>query len=111
MAFWHRYDGLILVMWEDTNIRPGYIGHQHLDDDGVMPGVQVWISTGSGDYGYEAGCTPVLVGWKTSLEPKYLARLEGLRHLLLGSSNEVIPKWWIVGHEEDPDFDWDMEEV
>ncbi|KAL6003967.1 hypothetical protein ACLOJK_004513 [Asimina triloba] len=37
--FWHGYDELVLVMWEDTNIRPGYIGHQHLND-GLMPDVQ-----------------------------------------------------------------------
>ncbi|KAL5979068.1 hypothetical protein ACLOJK_018965, partial [Asimina triloba] len=37
--FRHGFDGLVLVIWEDTNIRPGYIGHQHLDD-GLMPNVQ-----------------------------------------------------------------------
>ncbi|KAL6004120.1 hypothetical protein ACLOJK_004667 [Asimina triloba] len=50
-----------------------------------MPDVQVWMSIGSGDYGYESGYTPVLVGWETSIEPKC--------------------------SEEDPDFDWDTEEV
>ncbi|KAL5986618.1 hypothetical protein ACLOJK_014951, partial [Asimina triloba] len=50
--FWHGYDGLVLVKGEDTNIRPGYIGHQHLDD-WMMPDVQVWILAGSGDYGYD----------------------------------------------------------
>ncbi|KAL5978952.1 hypothetical protein ACLOJK_018847 [Asimina triloba] len=45
-------DRLVLVMWEDTNIRPGYIGHQHLND-GLMPDVQVSMSAGSGDYGFE----------------------------------------------------------
>ncbi|KAL5979254.1 hypothetical protein ACLOJK_019152 [Asimina triloba] len=38
--FRHEYDGLILMKREDTNIRPGYIGHQHLID-GLMPDVQV----------------------------------------------------------------------
>ncbi|KAL5980061.1 hypothetical protein ACLOJK_036528, partial [Asimina triloba] len=37
--FWHGYDGLVLVKMEDTNIQPGYIGHQHLND-GLMPDVQ-----------------------------------------------------------------------
>ncbi|KAL5975841.1 hypothetical protein ACLOJK_020169 [Asimina triloba] len=67
--FWRGYDGSILVIREDTNIRPGYIGHQHLND-GLMPDVQVWIPTGSGDYGYEGGYTLVLFGWETSIEPK-----------------------------------------
>ncbi|KAL6003805.1 hypothetical protein ACLOJK_004351 [Asimina triloba] len=58
--FWHGYDGLVLVIREDTNIRPGYIGHQHLND-GLMSDVQVWMSTGPRDYGYEGGYTPVYV--------------------------------------------------
>ncbi|KAL5979240.1 hypothetical protein ACLOJK_019138 [Asimina triloba] len=48
--FWHGCDGLVLVKKEDTNIRPGYICHQHLDD-GLMPNDQVGILAGSGDYG------------------------------------------------------------
>ncbi|KAL6001046.1 hypothetical protein ACLOJK_006773, partial [Asimina triloba] len=39
------------------------------------------------------------------------ARPEGIQHLFLGTSDEVMPKWWIVGQEEVPDFDWDKEEV
>ncbi|KAL5979970.1 hypothetical protein ACLOJK_039082 [Asimina triloba] len=38
--FQHGYDEMILVKREDTNIRPGYISHQHLDD-GLMSDVQV----------------------------------------------------------------------
>ncbi|KAL5988759.1 hypothetical protein ACLOJK_026861 [Asimina triloba] len=57
-SFWHGYDGLVLVKKEDTNIRPGYIGHQHLID-GLMPDVQVGMLTGSRDYVYEGGYTPV----------------------------------------------------
>ncbi|KAL5994048.1 hypothetical protein ACLOJK_034919 [Asimina triloba] len=67
--FLHGYDGLVLVKWEDTNIRPGYIGHQHLDD-GLMPDVKVWMSAGSGDYGYEGGYMLVLVRWETFIKPK-----------------------------------------
>ncbi|KAL5998210.1 hypothetical protein ACLOJK_009148 [Asimina triloba] len=67
--FWHEFDGLVLVMWEDTNIRLSYIGHQHLDDE-LMLDVQMWMSDGLGDYGYECGYTPVLFGWETSIEPK-----------------------------------------
>ncbi|KAL5978723.1 hypothetical protein ACLOJK_029840 [Asimina triloba] len=58
VGFWHEFDGLILVKREDTNIRPGYIGYQHLDD-GLMLDVQVWMSAGSRDYGYEDGYTSV----------------------------------------------------
>ncbi|KAL6013609.1 hypothetical protein ACLOJK_004107 [Asimina triloba] len=68
--FWHGQNGLVLVKREDTNIRPGYIGHQLLDDG--LPDVQVWMPAGSGDYGYEGGYTPVLFGWETSIELKYL---------------------------------------
>ncbi|KAL6000956.1 hypothetical protein ACLOJK_006683, partial [Asimina triloba] len=57
-------------MNEDTNIRPGYISHKHLDN-GLMPDIQVWMPTGSRDYGYESGYTPMLVGWETSIEPKF----------------------------------------
>ncbi|KAL5993966.1 hypothetical protein ACLOJK_038323 [Asimina triloba] len=71
--FWHEFDGLVLVMWEETNIQPGYIGHRHLDD-GLMPDVQAWMPAGSGNYGYEGGYTPVLVGWETSIEPKCSVR-------------------------------------
>ncbi|KAL5980662.1 hypothetical protein ACLOJK_028570, partial [Asimina triloba] len=65
----HGYDELVLVKREDTNIRPGYIGHQHLND-GLIPDVQVWMPAGSGNYGYKGGYTPALVGWETSIEPK-----------------------------------------
>ncbi|KAL6013691.1 hypothetical protein ACLOJK_004189 [Asimina triloba] len=41
--FWHGYDGLVLR--EDTNIRPGYIGHQHLND-GLMQDVQICSDEG-----------------------------------------------------------------
>ncbi|KAL6002579.1 hypothetical protein ACLOJK_034513 [Asimina triloba] len=106
--FWHGYDELVLVKGEDTDIRLGYIGHQHLND-GLMPNVQVWMPTGSGNYVYDGGYMPMLVGWETSIEPNYdnkcQGSLEGLRHLLLGSSDEIMPKWWIVGQEEDPDLD------
>ncbi|KAL5979978.1 hypothetical protein ACLOJK_039090 [Asimina triloba] len=66
-----RYDVMVLVKKEDTNIRLGFIGHQQLDDE-LMPNVQVWMIAGSGDYRYEGGYTPVLFGWETSIEPKYL---------------------------------------
>ncbi|KAL5985400.1 hypothetical protein ACLOJK_027384 [Asimina triloba] len=46
---------------------------------------KVWMSAGSGDYSYEGGYTSVLIRWETSIEPKF--------------------------SEEDPDFDWDTEEV
>ncbi|KAL6003411.1 hypothetical protein ACLOJK_023634 [Asimina triloba] len=59
--FWHEYGGLVLVKWDDTNIRPGYMGHQHLDD-GLMPDVQMRMPAGLGDYESESGYTLVLVG-------------------------------------------------
>ncbi|KAL6009456.1 hypothetical protein ACLOJK_022685 [Asimina triloba] len=52
MQFWHEYDVLVLAKKEDTNIRPRYIGHLHLDD-GLLPDVQVWMPAGSGNYGSE----------------------------------------------------------
>ncbi|KAL5980350.1 hypothetical protein ACLOJK_028258, partial [Asimina triloba] len=55
--FWHGHDGLVLVKRENTNVRPGYISHQHLND-GLMPDVQVWMPAGSRDYVYEGGYTP-----------------------------------------------------
>ncbi|KAL6004811.1 hypothetical protein ACLOJK_005367 [Asimina triloba] len=67
-TFWHGYDGLVLVMWEDTNIRLWYIGHRHLNDR-LMPNVQVWMPVGSRNCVYEGGYTPVLFGWETSIEP------------------------------------------
>ncbi|KAL5978573.1 hypothetical protein ACLOJK_029690 [Asimina triloba] len=45
-------------IYKDTNIRPEYIGHQHLDD-GLMLDVQVRIPSGSGDYRNEGRYTPV----------------------------------------------------
>ncbi|KAL5985917.1 hypothetical protein ACLOJK_027907 [Asimina triloba] len=44
---------------------------KHLDD-GLMPDVRVWMPVGLGDYVYEGGYTPMLFGWETSIEPKYL---------------------------------------
>ncbi|KAL5979381.1 hypothetical protein ACLOJK_019279 [Asimina triloba] len=43
--FWHGYNGLVSVKREDTNIRPGYIGHQHLYD-GLMSDVQICLGEG-----------------------------------------------------------------
>ncbi|KAL5975383.1 hypothetical protein ACLOJK_019705 [Asimina triloba] len=57
------------LTYNGTNIRLGYIGHQHFDD-GLMPDVQVWMPAESGDYGYECGYTPVLFEWETFIEPK-----------------------------------------
>ncbi|KAL6011992.1 hypothetical protein ACLOJK_002459 [Asimina triloba] len=68
---------------------------------------KVWIPAGSGDYGYEGGYTSVLVGWETSIEPKRSMLGKAIRALtsVAGSSDEVMPKWWIVGLKEDRDFE------